>query len=104
MTMTSRSKRQPLEPIREWVSLDGEEWLGLHPLFGALIELYAADERGLAALEKAGARLREIVHGERRLPDLVAGCMVALDAEQQKLGCPDENIDGLIELLRTTGA
>jgi len=97
---SKRQKPQPINPLREWVGLDGEERVALHPLYAGLGHFYAPDKSGLEGIRVCLDRLKEIATGERRLPDEVAQTMFEWDREQQANGCPDENIVGLVEVLR----
>jgi hypothetical protein len=100
-----RLKRwQPLSPMREWRRADGAELVAMHPLYAVMWEHYAPELEFDSAAKVVGRRLREIVRGERRLPEAVAGEVVELDREQRENGCPDENIAGLVALLREGGA
>lgn len=83
-------------PIREWVDLNGETRFALHPLTLALSRHYGDD-----SFEESGRRVGQIVTGERRLPDGVAEEMIEIDRVQRGAGGPDEDIAGLVELLRS---
>jgi hypothetical protein len=93
-----RSRR--VEPLREWRSADGEDVVALHPLYVALAEFYAYGQPLEPAVRIAKRRLREVVRGERQLPELVAERIVELDRSQQARGCPDENVAGLVAVLQ----
>jgi hypothetical protein len=94
-------KPQPLDPIREWIGPDGEEWVAMHPLYLALSRHYCPDAKGLSWLEIIHERLKEFCSGERRLPRSVAEEILEFDRGQQENGCPDENLAQLVELLRS---
>ena len=68
----------------------------MHPLTLALSRHYGDD-----SFEESGRRVGQIVTGERRLPDGVAEEMIEIDRVQRGAGGPDEDIAGLVELLRS---
>lgn len=91
----SSTKPQPLAPIRSWIGRDGDITYGIHPLLAAIRDRYEARR-----LPEARRILDEILSGQRRLPASVIELVLEFDRAQQAEGCEDENILGLIELLR----
>ena len=97
---------RPLSALREFRSTNpehgGEIVYTIHPLFRALSEHYGSDDDDddEHEMEAIQARIAEFAKGERRLPDGVAERTLEIDAEHQAEGCPDENLIGLIELMR----
>lgn len=100
--MASPSKH-PVLALREWQRTDGEAVYGVHPIHAALMHFYAPEDGGKSTRERievARRRLIEIGRGERRLPREAADLALEIDAAQRANGCPDEDIAGLVELLR----
>jgi hypothetical protein len=89
------TKPKPVYPLREWVATDGEVRYGLHPLWYAVGNQYDASLQD-GTLNRL---INEFCTGERRLPLEVVITMLEVDEAQREAGYPDENIQGLIDLL-----
>lgn len=102
--MTSRTKTTSLDPLREWTDPSGEQWGSLHPLYQAIAERYGYTAAHADWGRLIVRRINEFADGRRKFPDDLAERVLELDAMQQANGAPDENLTGLVALLRGRGA